>query len=60
MITKQEKIEFISSRIWSIRTWLEDHGKGSKKPRSSSDIEQRERHLTIFESILSDYTGRAE
>lgn len=55
MITMQEKIDFISSRIWSLQTWLEDHGRSSKKPRSEMDIEQRERHLTMFEALLSDY-----
>lgn len=54
-MTKQEKIEFISSRIWSLQTWLQDHGRSAKKPRPEHDIDQRERHLRAFEAILSDY-----
>lgn len=51
----QEKIDFIAGRIWSLQTWLEQHGRNSKKPRPEFDIEQRERHLTMFEAIQSDY-----
>jgi predicted transcriptional regulator len=58
-MTNQEKIDFISSRIWSLQTWLETHGRKSRKPRPEFDIEQRERHLIAFESIISDYQQRA-
>lgn len=55
MTSLQEKIDFIAGRIWSLQTWLEQHGRASKKPRPEFDIEQRERHLKMFESIKSDY-----
>lgn len=51
----QEKLDFLSARIWSLQTWLEDHGRHSKKPRPENDIEQRERQLAMFEDIASDY-----
>ena len=54
-MTKQEKIDFIRSSIWSLQTWLQDHGRLAKKPRPDFDIDQRERHLKSFEAILSDY-----
>jgi hypothetical protein len=51
----QDKIDFIAGRIWSLQTWLQDHGRSSKKPRPEHDIEQRERSLQMFEAIQSDY-----
>lgn len=55
MTDLQDKIDFIAARIWSLQTWLEDHGRYSKKPRPETDIDQRERQLAMFEAIQADY-----
>lgn len=54
-MTIDEKVDFLSARIWSAHTWLEDHGRHSKKPRPDFEIEQKERSLRAFEAILGDY-----
>jgi predicted transcriptional regulator len=58
-MTNQEKIEFLGARIWSVQTWLESHGRHSRKPRPEFNIEQQERNLAGLESIISDYQQRA-
>lgn len=55
MTSLQDKIDFLAGRIWSLQTWLQDHGRSSKKPRADLDIQQRERALQMFEAIQSDY-----
>lgn len=57
MTSIQEKIDFLGSCIWSTRTWLEDFGRHSKKKRGDLEIEQKERNLTLYEAIQSDYVA---
>ena len=51
----QAKIDFINGQIHMKRTWLSDHGPGTKKPWPESDIEAKQYHLKMLESVLGDY-----
>jgi hypothetical protein len=36
-------------------TWLDDHGKGSKRPRPQHEIETKEYDIARFEEIKAAY-----
>lgn len=55
MTSIQEKIDFLGSRIWTTRTWLEDFGRHSKNKRGDLEIDQKERNLKLYEAIQTDY-----
>jgi hypothetical protein len=57
MTSTQEKIDFLAGQIHSKHQWLQDHGEGTKRPWPSSDIEAKQRHLVMLESILQDYVS---
>ncbi len=41
-------------------TWLDDHGKGSKKPRPDHEIETKEYDIARFEEIKAAYVTLAK
>lgn len=55
MTSPEEMISWIDRRIASAMTWLDDHGKGSKKPRPDHEIETKEYDIARFEEIKAAY-----
>ncbi len=52
-----EMIAWLDRRIASAMTWLDDHGKGSKKPRPDHEIETKEYDIARFEEIKAAYVN---
>ncbi|CAD7023253.1 hypothetical protein REJC140_00144 [Pseudorhizobium endolithicum] len=55
MTDPQEMIAWLDRRIASAMTWLDDHGKGSKKPRPENEIATKEYDIARFEEIKGAY-----
>lgn len=55
MTDPTEMISWLDRRIASAMTWLDDHGKGSKKPRPDHEIETKEYDIARFEEIKAAY-----
>ncbi|MBY5917326.1 hypothetical protein HFO77_23310 [Rhizobium leguminosarum] len=55
MTEPSEMISWLERRISSAMTWLDDHGKGSKKPRPDHEIETKEYDIARFEEIKGAY-----
>jgi len=55
MTDPSEMIAWLDRRIASAMTWLDDHGKGSKKPRPDHEIESKEYDIARFEEIKAAY-----
>lgn len=55
MTPPEEMISWLDRRIASAMTWLDDHGKGSKKPRPDHEIETKEYDISRFEEIKAAY-----
>ncbi len=56
----QDKIAALEGEIYSKRTWLEQHGKHTKKPRPDWEIDSKEVSLTWLEAIADDYRKSLE
>jgi hypothetical protein len=55
MTDPSEMIAWLDRRIASAMTWLDDHGKGSKKPRPEHEITSKEYDIARFEEVKSAY-----
>jgi hypothetical protein len=55
MTEPSEMIAWLDRRIASAMTWLDDHGKGSKKPRPDHEIETKGYDIARFEEIKAAY-----
>ncbi len=55
MTEPSEMIAWLDRRIASAMTWLDQHGKGSKKPRPDHEIETKEYDIARFEEIKAAY-----
>lgn len=55
MTEPSEMIAWLDRRIASAMTWLDDHGKGSKRPRPQHEIETKEYDIARFEEIKAAY-----
>ncbi|TBB27311.1 hypothetical protein ELH48_09180 [Rhizobium ruizarguesonis] len=55
MTDPQEMIQWLDRRIASAMTWLDDHGKGSKRPRPQHEIETKEYDIARLEEIKAAY-----
>jgi len=55
MTDPQEMIAWLDRRIASAMTWLDDHGKGSKKPRPEGEIATKEYDIARFDEIKTAY-----
>ncbi|ASS57604.1 hypothetical protein [Rhizobium leguminosarum] len=60
MTEPSEMIAWLDRRIASAMTWLDDHGKGSKKPRPDHEIETKEYDIARFEEIKAAYVKALE
>ncbi|MGR9253264.1 hypothetical protein ACU8KI_08780 [Rhizobium leguminosarum] len=60
MTDPSEMIAWLDRRIASAMTWLDDHGKGSKKPRPDHEIETKEYDIARFEEIKAAYVKALE
>lgn len=49
-------LAWIDRRISSVRMWLSDHGRRSKKPRPEHEILIKEDDLSMFEEIRRAYS----
>jgi hypothetical protein len=48
-------IAWLGRRIASAMTWLDDHGKGAKKPRPDHEITSKEYDIARFEEVKGAY-----
>lgn len=60
MTDPAEMIAWLDRRIASAMTWLDDHGHGSKKPRSENEIATKEYDIARFEEIKAAYLKALE
>ena len=61
MITDPEEMfAWLDRRIASAETWLEDHGKRSKRPRPDIEIETKEYDIARFQEIRGAYVKALE
>lgn len=51
----QDMLDWIDKRISSAMTWLDDHGKGSKRQRPQHEIETKEDDIAKLEEIKLAY-----
>ncbi|MGO7686246.1 hypothetical protein ACC696_16505 [Rhizobium ruizarguesonis] len=55
MTDPAEMIAWLDRRIASAMTWLDDHGKGSKRPRPQHEIETKEYDIARLEEVKGAY-----
>jgi hypothetical protein len=55
MTEPSEMVSWLDRRIASAMTWLDDHGRGSKKPRPEHEITTKEYDIARFEEIKGAY-----
>lgn len=55
MTDPETMIAWLDRRIASASTWLEDHGRSSKRPRPEIEIEAKEFDIARFEEIKAAY-----
>jgi hypothetical protein len=55
MTDPEEMVAWIDRRIASAETWLEDHGKSSKRPRPETEIDIKEYDIARFQEIRGAY-----
>lgn len=55
MTDPAEMIAWLDRRIASAKTWLDDHGRSSRKPRPEMEIETKEYDIARFEEIRVAY-----
>lgn len=55
MTEPQEMIAWLDRRIASAMTWLDDHGRQSKRPRPEGEIAIKEYDIARFEEIKTAY-----
>ncbi len=55
MTEPSEMIAWLDRRIASAMTWLDQHGKGSKRQRPDHEIETKEYDIARFEEIKAAY-----
>ncbi|CDM57656.1 putative conserved protein [Rhizobium favelukesii] len=55
MTDPQEMLDWLDKRIASAMTWLDDHGRESRKPRPDHEIETKEYDISMFEEIKVAY-----
>ena len=60
MTDPEEMLAWIDRRIASAETWLEDHGKHSKRPRPDIEIEIKEYDIARFQEIRGAYLKALE
>jgi hypothetical protein len=53
-------IAWLDRRIASAMAWLDDHGKGSRRPRPQHEIETKEYDIARFEEIKAAYVKALE
>ena len=55
MTDPQDMIAWLDRRINSAMTWLDDHGRTSKRPRPENEIDAIEYDIARFEEIKAAY-----
>jgi hypothetical protein len=53
-------VAWLDRRINSVRMWLSDHGRRSKKPRPEGEILIKEEDLSMFEELKRAHTRALE
>ena len=60
MTDPQDMISWLDKRIAGAMTWLDDHGRGSKRPRPETEIASKEYDIARFEEIKAAYVKALE
>lgn len=55
MIDPEEMVAWMDRRLWSLHTYIEDHGPGSKSPRPDHVIEGKMDDIAKFEELKGAY-----
>jgi hypothetical protein len=55
MTEPSEMIQWLDKRIASAMTWLDDHGRSSKRPRPEGEIATKLDDVSKFEEIKAAY-----
>ncbi|SCB30479.1 hypothetical protein [Rhizobium lusitanum] len=55
MTEPSEMIAWLDRRIASAMTWLDNFGRGSKRPRPETEISSKEYDVRMFEEIRDAY-----
>jgi hypothetical protein len=48
-------LNWMDRRIWSLHTYLEDHGPGSKSPRPETVLDAKREDIRMFEELRGAY-----
>jgi hypothetical protein len=60
MTEPSEMIQWLDKRIASATTWLDNFGRGSKRPRPETEISSKEYDVRMFEEIKAAYVKALE
>ncbi|MEZ2220742.1 hypothetical protein [Rhizobium sp. RCC_161_2] len=60
MTEPTEMISWLDKRIASAMTWLDDHGRQSKRPRPEGEIAAKEYDIARFDEIKAAYVKALE
>jgi hypothetical protein len=55
MTEPSEMVSWLDRRIASAMTWLDNFGRGSKRPRPETEISSKEYDVRMFEEIKAAY-----
>lgn len=55
MTDPAEMVSWLDRRISSAMTWLDDHGRDSKRPRPEHEIQAKEYDIARFEEVKAAY-----
>lgn len=55
MTDPETMIAWMDRRIASAETWLHDHGRYSKRPRTEMEIEIKENDIAMFNELRAAY-----
>lgn len=58
MTEPSEMIAWLDRRIASATTWLDNFGRGSKRPRPETEISSKEYDVRMFEELKAEFIER--
>lgn len=60
IISDEQLIAFLERRIWSVETWLDDHGPRSKRPWPDHIVEAKRDHLLHYRALVARIGAREQ
>ena len=60
MIDPELMIAWMDRRLWSLHTFLEDHGPGTKSPRPELVLDAKREDIRMFEELRGAYVKALE